>query len=1236
MPHQLRRIIAINIRNASDGNPSGRISELDPRGGVLAVGDNGVGKTTFLRLIPLFYGATPSQVLKGSGRTSMIKHTLPDPSSAVAYEYERESEGHLRTVVMYAKEGEDVPEFHIINGGFDESYFYDDTNQFVTRKEFLIRTRARNVHVTRLLQLNEYRSVILNERLSTKSAQELMGLAREHSLGPRPLRNLNQISAAMANEKINFRDLQNIVLERVAEDQATETKRQNVRELKQRKEDVNAWLERRGHMAEILKRKPDAERMKERVNRIKGLHLELCSLHVAVKAALTQAKADHTRLTGEREQQAKSFDDEVAALGTALVQAEAVKSAAFGDWSNLNAEVKRVVNRQNHFDLIDARALADRQSREESLKQRAADKERELDGLTAAVGSLKATHDERMLGIERSAQNQKTEISERMVAIKENRATKAVQLGNSKDDALLALHEPPRLAEIASERNVMAKREGEISQSIRNPVATARTMEDLEVARAAVEQCLLGRDEAKDKAGVCERAVDAARGESDESVRTTDALDLSLQEVRRSIDAHTAKLTPEPGSLLAFIRESDDPVWVHASKLIDENLIHRTDLSPAVLDLAPDAVGDEGDGSVVIGHASLQTVEVDTPAWFSMEHVRAQFDEANATAVKINEKLTKAQAQAVRSVDRLRQAESDHAQANALLTFAVLGLKAANDDKERLDRLVKEERQAAVGEAKEALQQLRTAVATLSDEEKGIRDGLAGERQAILSEFKRQTDALDAEAKRQTDALTGELHEVESRRLMDLANQLQDFERRLKGEGLDPERVNAVQGEITALRDQLSSIAANRHEVEAWKLFCDKELPYLESNQRELIRLQELSLDASKRHGDLATQRDALVSRAKIELDDTDARLKALRDNTDRLNELMDQKLKDFLDFVPSNAYTGRPLSEIEQIINTRRKALRDEDDKLHGEIKSLSNDFEKREGGPHDWLKLKRQELPDKQTRLEHEYRCLEARQLCDWFERTECGSYIDQLSSEMAGFFENASVFVSRLDTFDRLVQAFNSELGRALASAKHFERFKDLGVRVTSSVGQQAFLKVLRQMKDRSGGGSLMGRSYSRVGLDLPNDEDAALVREYREILQGDGGVLVNLSDQVRLECSLYENGKRRTITNEEEFRAISSNGNSALITAMFLMGFVQMIRGHSPVRLVWVTDELGRFDSGNVGAFLKTLALNDIDVICASPSVDPALARHFPRLSMFESTGAIFTTENHEQEVLDEIA
>ena len=181
----------------------------------------------------------------------------------------------------------------------------------MARTEFADRLRLRNINVSPVLQLNDYRSVILNERMSSKNAKQMTLLARDHSLGPRPLRNLNQIAAAMANEKISFRDLQNIVLERVAEDQATETKRQNVRELKQCREDVTTWLESRSHMAEMLKRKPDADRMKERIGRIKGVHLALCSLHVAVKAALAQAAANRTRLTSELQIQAEDFDQKL-------------------------------------------------------------------------------------------------------------------------------------------------------------------------------------------------------------------------------------------------------------------------------------------------------------------------------------------------------------------------------------------------------------------------------------------------------------------------------------------------------------------------------------------------------------------------------------------------------------------------------------------------------------------------------------------------------------------------------------------------------------------------------------------------------------------------------------------------------------------------------------------------------------------------------------------------------------
>lgn len=65
-------------------------------------------------------------------------------------------------------------------------------------------------------------------------------------------------------------------------------------------------------------------------------------------------------------------------------------------------------------------------------------------------------------------------------------------------------------------------------------------------------------------------------------------------------------------------------------------------------------------------------------------------------------------------------------------------------------------------------------------------------------------------------------------------------------------------------------------------------------------------------------------------------------------------------------------MQEIDQEVTRKLRTLMDEDAALRSEVLSLRNEFEKKEGGPNDWLNLKRKELPDRQTRLEHEYRCL------------------------------------------------------------------------------------------------------------------------------------------------------------------------------------------------------------------------------------------------------------------------
>ncbi len=1225
MPHQLRRIIAINIRNPNGGLPSGRIAELDPRGGVLAVGDNGVGKTTFLRLMPIFYGATPTQVLKGTGRSSMITYTLPDPSSAVAYEYERESVTDLRTVVMHARAGEEAPQFHIIHGGYKETYFYDENNQYVGRDEFKARVEATGVEVTRRLSLHQYRAVILNERLSTKEGVELRRLAALHSLGPRALYNLDQISAAMANEKINFRDLQNIVLERVSDAHTVGVKPSNVRELKQNKDSVSRWMEARTHLADILKRKPEAQRIKERVAKIKGLHLELCSLHVAVKSALGQANVEHEQLRAQHLESSTRFKEQHDAIQGSIRALVSTKEQADGAFQDKRATVASALDRQTHFQRIDVQTMASLEDTEADLQAQKASKEGERDTLTKAAGDITRKRDERKNVIEQSASAQIADIDARSKqSLRESMASMKT-INQAQDDALLALATPARLAEIAADRVKIGTAEGEIKQKLQNPMATVQTRADRQAADADANRWAEELQKAQGEVNKTRDGHDNARRTTDHALAQVRQLEQEAQNLSDQIEQLQASLTPEAGSLLEFIRGGDPGMWANTAKLLEPALLARTDLYPA---LAPDALdGVCPEGTVTVGPLNIRVQELDVPAWFDMQEVRDGLERHQAHATQVAEALKQATETARKLGVQGKQAETAFEGAKAHESLTQAALDSARQKKLRLDKVAQEEERAFKESAIAERISLNERSLSLNAEEHRITQGVEAARLEIREDFKDQRDRLEQADLNADSRFQAEKQTVQSRKDEDLARLQDDYERSLAGMGLDPRRVTDLDAAIQKLGDQLDSIARNRHEVSAWRVFSREQLPSLESDKLDRDRLEQRARDVGRQLQEEHARSEALAAHVKQTLGDIELSIEARKREALRLEEFLTHGLKDFLDHVPAHLHVDWSVPDLENSIKSRRGTMDTEMDELQKDNRSLRNELVKHPGGPADWLDHKERDLPDRQILLPHQYLCAQADVLCDWFEPMESGPYINQLNKEMQGFFSLAGEFVRVLDLFERRVQTFNSDLSKALSATKRFERFRDLSVTVSSSVSQLDYIKVLRQMQDKGNRNPMAYRSVSRTEQDLPSDEDAVLVRTFRDILHNDGGFKINLNEQVRLECTLYENGQRRTISNEEEFRSVSSNGNSALITAMFLMGFVQMIRGDAPVRLTWITDEIGRFDAKNLGAFLQTLDQHKIDVISACPSIDPALARFFPRLSLFEGNGAIYTTEQH---------
>lgn len=1224
MPHMLRRVIAINIRNPASGAPSGRIAQLDPRDGVLAVGENGVGKTTFLRLIPLFYGAAPSQVLKGSGRSSMIRYTLPDATSAVAYEYERESETDLRTVVMHAKEGEDTPEFRIVYGGFDEAYFFDEKNQFIDSKQFKARVEALGIEITPRLLLNQYRAVILNERPNTKDGPALRKLAARYSLGPKILSNLDQIAAAMANERINFRDLQNIVLERVTDSETSTSKSVNTRELKKNKNAVKEWIEARDHLVDIFKRKPDAQRMQTQVENIKAVHHELCSLHVSAKSLLIGSKSQLHQLHVQRADHQRQLQTAEKNINGQTALAENYKKKASAEYAAMRDQVFAVEQKQKNFSNIDAPALAKLQDAEGSFKEQLAAKEKEHKCLLSESDGIDSRFKEQQHSIEQSASEQIREIDERYQAYLLAVPDRLNWLDSERGKALQLLSAPPRIQAIRSEVSQIDIQLGGVEQKLRTPVASEKTRTAWKDAQAQVRVLREAATTTQKQAEVARQTVSAVGKSLDAALQRVKEHEGRQSACAARLHKLRADMTPPQGSLLEFIRASDPGLWEQAAKVISPELLKRTDMDPVLEDESdPGAFS----GCVVIGPVSLQVQGAPQPSWLDMRALSEEIERVERQELQLAQELADAQSHA-KTVGRQYQSdEENQAAALAKASLAQSSWETANHSVEQLAARIHQEEADAVETARTELRTLQLRAAALKNEEQAIRSVMAADRKAIEEDFIKQRQSLEAQDQEAKKRFAQEKEGTAERKAAAIARLEEYHKRELAGLGLDPVSEAKLRHEITVLAAQLQSIAKHRHEVEAWRIFCSTELPSLESHRRERDRLQQIATDAERAVMACMRAMESQRARGAEELAVMERDVQNAKADVARMETLLDKRLKGFLDHAVQETQGAWNVQDFEEGVQKRLRTLDELTDALEKDTRSLRNELIKHPGAPADWLTSKEAELPDGQTSMDHEYQCAKAQMVYAWFDVSESGPHIDQLAKTMQSFFSSAAEFARSLKRFDSNVNRFNSQLGKALATAKHFERFKDLSVKVTSSVGQLAYLKVLTQMENKADLNSMAYVTAMRSEQDIPSNEDTALVRQFRDILQSDGDFKVNLSEQLQLQCSLVENGRPRTITNEEEFRSISSNGNSALITAMFLMGFVQMIRGDAPVRLVWITDEIARFDAGNVAAFLQTLAHNRIDVISACPSLDPAIARHFTRLSLFGGNGAIYTTEQN---------
>lgn len=1228
MPYRLRRVIGVNIRNPRNEGPSLRLAELDTRGAVIAAGRNGVGKTSFLRLIPLFYGATPTRILRGSGLTTMIRYMLPHPSSAVAYEYERESEEDLRCVVMHCRPDEDAPQFHIVRGGFEERFFYDESDTFVIREAFKARVEGFGVVVEQKLTLSEYRSIILNERASSKQAGVLRNLASAHSLAPvgTSLQGLDHIAAAMGNEKISFRDLQDIVVERIASSISEEGSRSSVRQIRKSASTVSSWLAALQHLRELSARKADAERLMDACRKVQKSSSYIRELRSSVKSLASEASDAAASLKSERNRAEQQGQESSEEFGRLLSTRQQESTTA----KKLARQAKDVVEatqaRQAHFASINIERLVAEADLEDSMLARQRVVSQELEELQDVAQGIQKTYETKVAELSQWAREEDQRLSRLRSEVHTADRSARQSLAKQEEQALASLATPKGLASLPAEIGKQQALIGELGASLKNPAVPRKLAQDM--ASAAAD--LIEARKAERSAG---REVRSAGDEERRAFRAQQAA-LSEHEsltnrLRALKDERTRlenDLKPPAGSLQEFLRTSQHEDAPIVAKVVSPALAKRVDLNPVEVSREPQVV----DGVVTVGPFALQVRGVDIPDWFDERDVHRQLQ-------GINKKVETAEALQGSAAKKLEIATNAYSKADQALTVATSTSSAARAAVEALEKResdLQEARTNALGAERhriaEALPLATARLAELEAELQQLQKEYDSAKATVRASFAQQSESLGNRTNDALKRLDDEGTQVLAREDTQKAMLLTARDKGLSDAGIKPEEFTAREGELKTLGERLRKVGDSRHEVQSWRVFSSGALTTLEADIQQADLLVAESTRAQE--AEFAAEAAALehASDLKRRLDELGREIETKTSDAQALSDLLSNQLAPFAD-----APTTRILRvwSVEELLKEVHLQLRELDLASHGVdalYQALRSVMRRNEGIVSDWLAQAEGSLSNMAGYPEFEVRRLRGENICRWFQG-DFASATNALQQELTTILGLAASFVRDMDVFNRQVATFNSGLQRALKSVTGFDNFRDLEVQVRSGVAKLEYLDTLQKMHDMSISrvSILRGSGVVARDIELPEAEVEPLIRSFRDLLQQEGGISVNLADQIRLECSLTINKSRVVISNEDEFRARASNGNSALIVAMFLMGFAQMIRKDAPVRITWVTDEIGRFDSGNVNAFLETLDANHIDVISAAPQADPSMLYMFDRHCVFRKDGSIW--EHAEEEV-----
>ncbi|MGE4499543.1 MAG: ATP-binding protein [Hydrogenovibrio sp.] len=192
-----------------------KINQFNVDDGALIQGSNGAGKTSILRLILLFFGASAREIASISGKNNRFAdYYLSSTKSYLVYQYKKGNQDFL--VIAFAK-GRNEVTYYFCEGVFDEALFVNDAGQFIDCSE--IKSHIQSVakrKVSPAFSWSQYKQVIQSGKRVTnrdQSSQKINEAKLKYSLcAPnQSMDNIEKIAVSILANKPSFHAIRSLI-----------------------------------------------------------------------------------------------------------------------------------------------------------------------------------------------------------------------------------------------------------------------------------------------------------------------------------------------------------------------------------------------------------------------------------------------------------------------------------------------------------------------------------------------------------------------------------------------------------------------------------------------------------------------------------------------------------------------------------------------------------------------------------------------------------------------------------------------------------------------------------------------------------------------------------------------------------------------------------------------------------------------------------------------------------------